>query len=115
MYRVSPQQIITVQRGFPAVNQPGPFVNRQSKSPEFENGVCQQPRTRTQGFCRSQHTSKQSVLFENLSTKAVIATFEQDHTGSDGEAVLRKAVVLNAPGKEEEGKAFTDSHPDGTP
>ncbi|MCY4514058.1 MAG: hypothetical protein OXC69_02810 [Candidatus Tectomicrobia bacterium] len=55
----------------------------------------------------SQHTSKQSVLFENLSTKAMIATFEQDHAGSDGAAVLRKAEVLNAPVKEEEGKAFT--------
>ena len=55
----------------------------------------------------SQHTSKQSVLFENLSTKAMMAPFEQDHAGSDGAAVLRKAEVLNAPVKAEEGKAFT--------
>ena len=37
------------------------------------------------------HTTKQSVLFENLSKKAVIAKFDQDHASSDGGAVLLEA------------------------
>ena len=37
------------------------------------------------------HITKQSVLFENLSKKAVIAKFDQDHASSDGGAVLLKA------------------------
>ena len=60
----------------------------------------------------SQHTSKQSVPFENLSTKAVTAPFEQDHAGSDGGAFLFKAGVLNAPVKEQEGKS-TAGYPAG--
>ena len=39
----------------------------------------------------SQDTSKQSVLFEGLSKKAVIAKFDQDHASSDGGAILLKA------------------------
>ena len=39
----------------------------------------------------SQDTGKQSVLFEGLSKKAVIAKFDQDHAGSDGGAILLKA------------------------
>ena len=39
----------------------------------------------------SHHTTKQSVLFENLSKKAVVARFDQDHASSDGGAVLLKA------------------------
>ena len=39
----------------------------------------------------SHDTSKQSVLFEGLSKKAVIARFDQDHASSDGGAVLLKA------------------------
>ena len=39
----------------------------------------------------SHDTSKQSVLFEGLSKKAVIAKFDQDHASSDGGAVLLKA------------------------
>ena len=39
----------------------------------------------------SHDTSKQSVLFEDLSKKAVIAKFDQDHASSDGGAVLLKA------------------------
>ena len=38
----------------------------------------------------SQDTSKQSVLFEGLSKKAVIAKFDQDHASSDGGAILLK-------------------------
>ena len=36
-------------------------------------------------------TTKQSVLFENFSKKAVVAKFDQDHVSSDGRAVLLKA------------------------
>ena len=36
-------------------------------------------------------TTKQSVLFENLSKKAVTVRFDQDHARSDGGAVLLKA------------------------
>ena len=36
-------------------------------------------------------TTKQSVLFENLSKKAVTVKFDQDHASSDGGAVLLKA------------------------
>jgi hypothetical protein len=36
-------------------------------------------------------TTKQSVLFENVSKKAVVAKFDQDHASSDGGAVLLKA------------------------
>ena len=39
----------------------------------------------------SHDTSKQSVLFEGLSKKAVIAKFDQDHASSDGGAILLKA------------------------
>ena len=39
----------------------------------------------------SQDTSKQSVLFEGLSKKAVVAKFDQDHASSDGGAILLKA------------------------
>ena len=39
----------------------------------------------------SHHTTKQSVRFENLSNKAVVATFDQDHASSDAGAVLLKA------------------------
>ena len=39
----------------------------------------------------SHHTTKQGVLFENLSKKAVVARFDQDHASSDGGAVLLKA------------------------
>lgn len=39
----------------------------------------------------SHHTTKQSVLFENLSNKAVIVKFDQDHASSDGGAILLKA------------------------
>ena len=39
----------------------------------------------------SQDTSKQSVLFEGLSKKVVIANFDQDHASSDGGAILLKA------------------------
>ena len=39
----------------------------------------------------SHDTSKQSVLFEDLSKKAVIAKFDQDYASSDGGAVLVKA------------------------
>ncbi len=39
----------------------------------------------------SYDTTKQSVLFENLSKKAVVAKFDQDHASSDGGAVLLKA------------------------
>ena len=38
-----------------------------------------------------QHTSRQSVLFECLSKKAVTVKFDQDHASSDGGAVLLKA------------------------
>ena len=37
------------------------------------------------------HRKKQSVLFENVSKKAVVARFDQDHASSDGGAVLLKA------------------------
>ena len=37
------------------------------------------------------HTTKQSVLFENLSKKALTIKFDQDHASSDGGAVLLKA------------------------
>ena len=37
------------------------------------------------------HTIKQSVLFENLSKKALTVKFDQDHASSDGGAVLLKA------------------------
>ena len=59
----------------------------------------------------SQHTSKQSVLFENPSKKAVIAPFDRDHANSDGGAFLLKAGVLNALVKQEEGKAVTEKQP----
>ena len=36
-------------------------------------------------------TTKQSVLFENVSKKAVDAKFDQDHASSDGGAVLLMA------------------------
>ena len=39
----------------------------------------------------SHNTTKQSVLFRNLSKKAVVAKFDQDHASSDGGAVLLKA------------------------
>ena len=39
----------------------------------------------------SHDTTKQSVLFKNVSKKAVIARFDQDHASSDGGAVLLKA------------------------
>ena len=39
----------------------------------------------------SNDTSKQSVLFEDLSKRAVIAQFDPDHASSDGGAVLLKA------------------------
>ena len=39
----------------------------------------------------SYDTTKQSVLFGNLSKKAVIAKFDQDHASSDGGAILLKA------------------------
>ena len=39
----------------------------------------------------SHHTSKQSVLFKDLSKKAVIVKFDQDHASSDGGAILLKA------------------------
>ncbi len=39
----------------------------------------------------SHHTTKQSVLFEDLSKKAVIVRFDQDHASSDGGAILLKA------------------------
>ena len=39
----------------------------------------------------SHDTTKQSVLFENLSKKAFIAKFDQDHASSDGGAILLKA------------------------
>ena len=38
----------------------------------------------------SNDTTKQSVLFTELSKKAVIAQFDQDHASSDGGAVLLK-------------------------
>ena len=43
----------------------------------------------------SHDTTKQSVLFENLSKKAVVAKFDQDHASSDGGAVLLKACDEN--------------------
>jgi hypothetical protein len=39
----------------------------------------------------SHHITKQSVLFKDLSKKAVIAKFDQDYSSSDGGAVLLKA------------------------
>ena len=45
----------------------------------------------TQGFCMPYDTTKQSVLFENVSKKAVTVKFDQDHASSDGGAVLLKA------------------------
>ncbi len=39
----------------------------------------------------SHDTTKQSVLFEDLSKKAVIVRFDQDHASSDGGAILLKA------------------------
>ena len=39
----------------------------------------------------SHHTTKQGVLFENLSKKTVTVKFDQDHASSDGGAVLLKA------------------------
>ena len=39
----------------------------------------------------SYDTTKQSVLFENVSKKAVAVKFDQDHASSDGGAVLLKA------------------------
>lgn len=39
----------------------------------------------------SYHTTKQSVLFENLSKKALTIKFDQDHASSDGGTVLLKA------------------------
>jgi len=39
----------------------------------------------------SYDTTKQSVLFENLSKKTVTVKFDQDHASSDGGAVLLKA------------------------
>ncbi len=39
----------------------------------------------------SHNTTKQGVLFKNLSKKTVVAKFDQDHASSDGGAVLLKA------------------------
>ena len=39
----------------------------------------------------SHHSTKQSVLFKNLSKNSVIAKFDQDHASSDGGAVLLEA------------------------
>ena len=39
----------------------------------------------------SNTATKQSVLLKGLSKKTVVAQFDQDHTSSDGGAVLLKA------------------------
>jgi len=39
----------------------------------------------------SNTATKQSVLLKGLSKKTVVAQFDQDHTSSDGDAVLLKA------------------------
>ena len=39
----------------------------------------------------SNDTTVQSVLFEGLATKPVVVHFDQEHTSSDGGAILLKA------------------------
>ena len=39
----------------------------------------------------SNHTTKQGVLFKGLSKKTLVAKFDQQHSSSDGGAVLLKA------------------------